>query len=178
MSVHSTCSPPTIPPTPPVLLGSTDSDLLYPTRTQIPVRGWQFVYSCWVKKKVGPLFPRAFPRERSKLQLWGGMVLLKPMQPYCICVLRKDRAGACFHRLKGFKLKIEMNLSLMDMSGWIRITEALVLYDVNVSALVLLTEIPVCTRAEKESELWGALKCFLWCQRNLKGLLVQNSAKV
>lgn len=45
----------------------------------------------------------------------------------------------------------------MDMSGGIRITEALVLYDVNVSALVLLTEIPVCTHAEKESELWGAL---------------------
>lgn len=55
-------------------------------------------------------------------------------------MLREDRAGACFHSLNGCQLKTSINLSLMDMSGGICITEALVLCDMNVSALVLHTE--------------------------------------
>lgn len=70
----------------------------------------------------------------------GVCFLLEPMQPYCICVLCEDRAGACFHRLDGFQRRISTNLSFMDMSGGICITEALVLYDMNVSALASHTE--------------------------------------
>lgn len=37
----------------------SDSDLPYPTRTQIPVSRWQCVCSCWVKKLV-PYFHKLF----------------------------------------------------------------------------------------------------------------------